>query len=84
MVVVPWGTVEGLPNREDLLGHLVAEVLINRIQGPGTEELPEDLVGRGATRRATVEQQDELHLGLFVKLKDLKYIDELEEGRPGA
>ena len=70
--MVIWGPVEALADEKDLLGHLVAEVLVCRIQGPGTEELPEDLVGAGATRRATVEQQDEFHLGLFVKLKDLK------------
>ena len=58
----------------------MTEVLIGRVEGPGGEELPKDLVGLGPAHHSRLGQEHEVHHGLPVQLQDPEDGHPLPEG----
>ena len=50
------GPVHLLPGPVDIIGDLVAEVLVGLLQGPVGHEVPEDLVGIGPSHRTCLSK----------------------------
>ena len=68
--MVGWRSFKGLANPPHFIRYLMAKVLARGVEGPVGAEVPEAVVCKGSPSQSTLGQEEQVHFGLPVELKD--------------